>query len=178
MKITIGEFFDLVEKNGGTYTIKTPSGFKPIGNLFKKLNKDCIKITLKNGKVLEGSETHLVEVDKHSLNPLTKYDNGSYWLSLGTITEGELVWCENNELSEVVSYEEIGIHNTHDLEVLDTENKYISNGIVSHNCGKTAIAEGLAWRIVQKEVPEVIADAVIEPLTLNEPVTNTSPFAE
>ena len=24
----------------------------------------------------------------------------------------------------------------------------------------------------------VIADAVIEPLTLNEPVTNTSPFAE
>jgi len=173
MKITMGEFFDLVEKNGGTYMIKTPSGFKPIGNLFKKLNKNCIKITLKNGKILEGSETHLVEVDKHSLNPLTKYDNGSYWLSLGVITEGELVWCENNELSEVISYEEIGVHNTYDLEVLDNENKYISNGIVSHNCGKTAIVEGLALKILNGDCPRNLMDKRIMSLDMTSIVAGT-----
>jgi ATP-dependent Clp protease ATP-binding subunit ClpA len=32
--------------------------------------------------------------------------------------------------------------------------------------GKTAIAEGLAWRIVQKEVPEVLADAVVYSLDM------------
>ncbi len=32
--------------------------------------------------------------------------------------------------------------------------------------GKTAIAEGLAWRIVEKDVPEVIADAVIYSLDM------------
>ncbi|MES5951998.1 AAA family ATPase, partial [Cutibacterium acnes] len=32
--------------------------------------------------------------------------------------------------------------------------------------GKTAIAEGLAWRIVQKEVPEVLADATVYSLDM------------
>lgn len=173
MKLTISEFFNLVEKDGGTYTIKTPSGYKPIGKLFKKLNKDSIRITLKNGYLLEGSDTHLVEVDKNNLNPYTKYDNGSYWLNLGNITEGELVWCDNNELSEVMSYEEIGTHNTFDLEVLDDENKYISNGIVSHNCGKTAIVEGLALKILNGECPRNLMDKRIMSLDMTSIVAGT-----
>ena len=173
MKIKIKDFFNLVENDGGTYNIKTPSGFKPIGKLFKKSNKECVRIILSNGLILEGSINHLVEVDNTSLNPFTKFDNGSYWLNLGNITDGELVWCENNELSEVISYEEIGEHNTFDLEVLDTENKYISNGIVSHNCGKTAIVEGLALKILNGECPRNLMDKRIMSLDMTSIVAGT-----
>jgi ATP-dependent Clp protease ATP-binding subunit ClpC len=173
MKIKIKDFFNLVGNDGGTYNIKTPSGFKPIGKLFKKSNKECVRITLSNGLILEGSIDHLVEVDNTSLNPFTKFDNGSYWLNLGNITDGELVWCENNELSEVISYEEIGEHNTFDLEVLDTENKYISNGIVSHNCGKTAIVEGLALKILNGECPRNLMDKRIMSLDMTSIVAGT-----
>jgi ATP-dependent Clp protease ATP-binding subunit ClpC len=173
MKIKIKDFFNIIENYGGTYNIKTPSGFKPIGNLFRKYNKECIRITLSNGLILEGSIDHLVEVENNSLNPFTKFDNGSYWLNLGNITEGELIWCENNELSEVISYEEIGNHNTFDLEVLDTENKYISNGIVSHNCGKTAIVEGLALKILNGECPRNLMDKRIMSLDMTSIVAGT-----
>jgi len=173
MQITIKDFFDLVNTDGGTYKIKTPSGYKLIGNLYKKQNKNCIKITLSNGISLSGSETHLVEVSKNSLNPTMVFENNSYWVSLGNITEGELLWCENNELVDVVTYEEIGIHDTYDLEVLDGERKYISNGIVSHNCGKTAIVEGLAMKIFEGDCPRNLVDKRILSLEMNSVVAGT-----
>jgi len=173
MQITIKDFFDLVNTDGGTYKIKTPSGYKLIGNLYKKQNKNCIKITLSNGISLSGSETHLVEVSKNSLNPTMVFENNSYWVSLGNITEGELLWCENNELVDVLTYEEIGIHDTYDLEVLDGERKYISNGIVSHNCGKTAIVEGLAMKIFEGDCPRNLVDKRILSLEMNSVVAGT-----
>jgi len=173
MKITIKDFFNMVNTDGGTYKIKTPSGNKLIGNLFQKQNKNCIKITLSNGMSLSGSDTHLVEVSKNSLNPTVIFENNSYWISLGNITEGELVWCENNELIDVVSYEDIGIHDTYDLEVLDGERKYISNGIVSHNCGKTAIVEGLAIKIFNGECPRNLMDKRIVSLDMTSIVAGT-----
>jgi ATP-dependent Clp protease ATP-binding subunit ClpC len=173
MQITIKDFFDLVNTDGGTYKIKTPSGYKLIGNLYKKQNKNCIKITLSNGISLSGSETHLVEVSKNSLNPTMVFENNSYWVSLGNITEGELLWCENNELVDVLTYEEIGIHDTYDLEVLDGERKYISNGIVSHNCGKTAIVEGLAMKIFEGDCPRNLLDKRILSLEMNSVIAGT-----
>ena len=173
MKITIKDFFNMVNTDGGTYKIKTPSGNKLIGNLFQKQNKNCIKITLSNGMSLSGSDTHLVEVSKNSLNPTVIFENNSYWISLGNITEGELVWCENNELIDVVSYEDIGIHDTYDLEVLDGVRKYISNGIVSHNCGKTAIVEGLAIKIFNGECPRNLMDKRIVSLDMTSIVAGT-----
>jgi len=173
MKITIKEFFDIIENDGGTYNIKTPSGYKLIGNLFKKQNKNCVKITLDNGYTLSGSEDHLVEVSNTSLNPTVVFENGSNWISLSNITEGELVWCEDNKLHSVIKYEEIGVHNTYDLEVLDTERKYISNGISSHNCGKTAIAEGLAMKIFEGNCPKNLSDKRIVSLDMNSIVAGT-----
>ena len=173
MKIKIKDFFDEVNNNGGTYKIKTPSGFKILGNLYQKSNKQCIKITLSNGIELSGSEEHFVEVPENSINPTVQFENNSYWVALGNITEGELVWCENNELFEVVKYEEIGIHNTYDLEVLDDERKYISNGVVSHNCGKTAIIEGLAIKIQNGDCPRNLMDKKIVSLDMTSIVAGT-----
>jgi ATP-dependent Clp protease ATP-binding subunit ClpC len=173
MKIKIKDFFDLIQTEGGTYKIKTPSGYKLIGNLYKKNNKNCIKIKLSNGLELTGSDEHLVEVSKTSLNPNVIIENNSYWLNLGSITEGEFVWTENNELIDVVEYSEIGVDNTYDLEVLDNERKYISNGIVSHNCGKTAIAEGLAMKIYEGDCPRNLVDKRILSLDMTSIVAGT-----
>jgi ATP-dependent Clp protease ATP-binding subunit ClpC len=173
MKVTIKEFFNEIEKNGGTYKIKTPSGYKLIGNLYQKINKECIKITLSNGMELSGSVDHLVEVSSKTLNPTSIFENNSYWVSLGNITEGEYVWTENNELVDVIKYEEIGIHNTYDLEVLDGERKYISNGVVSHNCGKTAIIEGLAIKIFNGDCPRNLMDKRIVSLDMTSIVAGT-----
>ena len=173
MKIKIEDFFNIIKNEGGTYKIKTPSGFKLIGDLYQKQNKNCIKITLSNGLELSGSDEHFVEVPESSLNPTVQFENNSHWVSLGNITEGELVWCENNEFVEVVKYEEIGIHNTYDLEVLDNERKYISNGVVSHNCGKTAIAEGLAIKIQNGDCPRNLMDKKIVSLDMTSIVAGT-----
>jgi ATP-dependent Clp protease ATP-binding subunit ClpC len=173
METTIKDFFEEIEKNGGTYKIKTPSGYKLIGNLYKKTNKECIKITLSNGLILSGSVDHLVEVSSKTLNPTAIFENNSYWISLGNITEGEFVWTEKNELVDVVKYEEIGVHNTFDLEVLDGERKYISNGVVSHNCGKTAIIEGLAIKIYNGDCPRNLMDKRIVSLDMTSIVAGT-----
>jgi len=173
MKTTIKEFFNLVENEGGTYKIKTPSGFKLVGNLYKKTNKECVKIKLSNGMELSGSVDHLVQVSSNTLNPTAIYENNCYWVSLGNITDGEYVWTENDELVDVVEYEEIGIHDTYDLEVLDGERKYLSNGVVSHNCGKTAIVEGLAMKIFEGNCPQNLIDKRIVSLDMTSIVAGT-----
>jgi ATP-dependent Clp protease ATP-binding subunit ClpC len=173
MKITIKEFFEMIKMDGGTFKIKTPSGFKLVGNLYQKKNKNCIRIKLSNGLVLSGSDEHFVEVAETSVNPFVQFENNSYWIALGNITEGELIWCETNELAEVIEWEEIGIHDTYDLEVLDNERKYISNGIVSHNCGKTSVIEGLAIKINEGDVPRTLVDKRILSLDITSVVAGT-----
>jgi ATP-dependent Clp protease ATP-binding subunit ClpC len=123
--------------------------------------------------VLSGSDEHFVEVAETSVNPFVQFENNSYWIALGNITEGELIWCETNELAEVIEWEEIGIHDTYDLEVLDNERKYISNGIVSHNCGKTSVIEGLAIKINEGDVPRTLVDKRILSLDITSVVAGT-----
>jgi ATP-dependent Clp protease ATP-binding subunit ClpC len=173
MKIKIKDFFELIEKEGGTYKIKTPSGYKLIGNLYEKQNKLCYEIKLSNGNTLSGSEDHLVEVDSTTTNENSELINESFWVKLKNINLGDFIFCEDNNLYDVIEKNEIGIHNTYDLEVLDNERKYISNGIVSHNCGKTAIVEGLAMMIHSGECPKNLADKRIVSLDINSLVAGT-----
>ena len=112
MRVKIEEFFNLIESEGGTYKVKTPSGYKLIGNLYKKQNKNCFEIKLSNGLGLSGSEDHLVEVDVNTTNESVEYVNDSFWVKLKNINVGEFVYCEDNNIYEVIEKSEIGIHNT------------------------------------------------------------------
>lgn len=169
MRIKIEDFFKEIEENGGTYKIKTPSGYKLIGNLYKKHNRESYKITLSNGVELSGSEDHLVEVP----NEMGEFHNNAYWLSLKNIQLDDLVWYEDGNCYEVINKENIGIHTTYDLEVLDEERKYFTNGVSSHNCGKTAIIEGLAMKIYMGDCPRSLEDKRIVSLDLTSVVAGT-----
>jgi len=173
MRIKIKDFFDLIENEGGTYNVLTPSGYKLIGDLYRKQNKLCYKITLSNNLTLSGSEDHLVEVDSDCTNPKHIHQNNAKWVKIKDLNFGDKVFCVNNTLSEVVDKINIGVHDTYDLQVLDNERKYLSNDVVSHNCGKTAIAEGLAMMIHNGECPKNLADKRIVSLDINSIVAGT-----
>lgn len=176
-RTTIGDLFTAIDSTGGTYQIKTPTGFKLIGNLFVKLEKLCYKVVLSNGLELSGSEDHMVQTLSDPNDTKIISQNAAHFIKLKDIhPKGCFVFCQKDvalELSEVISIENIGIHDTFDLEVLDSNRTYLSNGISSHNCGKTAIAEGLAMRIFEGNCPRNLADKRILSLDMTAVVAGT-----
>ena len=128
-ELTIAEFFDIAS-SGGTFEIETPDGWKDIGSLIRKDQKQCRKLILSNGRFLHASVDHYV---------LTKRG----WKNLEEIKTTDWVLTQEGygRVSEVV---DVGTNDTFDLEVLDKSHAYWSNGIASHNTGKTALARAFA----------------------------------
>jgi intein/homing endonuclease len=58
--IKIGDLYDYINQEGGTFEILTPTGFEKIGDIYNKTNKKIYKLELENGLSLTGSEDHLV----------------------------------------------------------------------------------------------------------------------
>lgn len=168
--VTMKELFDLVENGDGEFEIETPTGFKPIGDLYIKTNKQCVEIVLSCGKELKGSVDHLVETIQETSGAILK-DN-RYYISLGNIQVEDVVITETGA-SFVLLRNDIGIHTTYDLEVKDELHQYISNGVNSHNTGKSAVVEGLAKKIVEGDVPATLLDKRIMALSLTALVAGT-----
>ena len=154
-KVRIVDLFNHIQEKGGTFEIMTPDGFKKIGDVYKKTNKKLWKLELTNGKNLIGSEDHLVLLDTKlnsdsEINDNIEILDGDTWVRLKNIEETD--WIRTIEGSFQVKscvFQDIDV--TYDLEVLTNEHSYISNDIISHNTGKSSIAEGLALRIIQRK---------------------------
>ena len=154
-KVRIFDLFNHIQEKGGTFEIMTPDGFKKIGDVYKKTNKKLWKLELTNGKNLIGSEDHLVLLDTKlnsdsEINDNIEILDGDTWVRLKNIEETD--WIRTIEGSFQVKscvFQDIDV--TYDLEVLTNEHSYISNDIISHNTGKSSIAEGLALRIIQRK---------------------------
>lgn len=124
--ISISNFFELSENEGGTYEIETPQGWVEIGDLVKKSNKECYALLTNYHNELRGSNDHYVETQRG-------------WVKLEDIdVQNDVVYTKDGD-ETIMSLESIGVHDTFDLEVLSDEHKYYANGIVSHNTGKTTI---------------------------------------
>lgn len=176
--LKIREFFERCLSEDGKYEILTPDGFKPVGDLYFKSNKQKVKITLSNNYNLIGSEDHLVEVNTENINEtddifdrLELLDNSTF-IRLKNIKEGDPVLTDNG-IHFVSEFLNLGIGNTYDLEVLDEKHVYYSNNIKSHNTGKTAIVEGLALKIIEKKCPRILFDKRVVTLDLTALVANT-----
>jgi ATP-dependent Clp protease ATP-binding subunit ClpC len=150
LELTVSEFFELVDKYGGSYVIDGENGFEPLGALIKKNNKTCICIELENGLTLEGSEDHLIKtLDENER--VTKLD-GQNWYYLKNVQVYDNIVTKRG-VFRLVHKHDIGMHNTFDFEIKTTCHSYAANEIISHNTGKTSIVEALAQSIYNKECP-------------------------
>lgn len=176
--IKIKDFFEKVVNEGGSYEIETPEGFKPIGDLYFKVKKNIFLIELNTGEELIGSEDHLVEIetkffdeDHEIFNRIEILDNSTF-IRLKNLKINDSIKTIDG-VGFLVRKESLGVENTYDLEVIDNKHVYITNNIVSHNTGKTAIVEGLALKIIERKCPRILFDKRIVSLDLASLVAGT-----
>lgn len=175
--IKIKDLYEYVNKQDGTFQILTPNGFSDIGDVYKKSNKKIYKLILTDGVELVGSEDHLVLIDttKNDDNQINDYieiiDNNT-WIRLSNIKDTDWVKTKSGSI-KVESIQFLKIDDTYDLEVLTDDHSYYSNNIISHNTGKSAIAEGLAQLIIEKKVSRILFDKRVISLDLGSLVAGT-----
>jgi len=143
-EITIEEFFNLCKK-GGTYQIETPDGWQDIGALVQKRSKECYNLVLEEGQELGCSFDHYVWATEDVSNPFIYAWKRTEDINVQTdsiiIQAGDDAW--DTGWRKVVAKEYIGTKDTFDLEVKSSTHRYYSNGIVSHNTGKSMIADAV-----------------------------------
>ena len=127
-EIQMDDFFDLAQ-NGGIYEVETPQGWIEIGDL-KREKKECFLIRTDDGITLGAGHDHLVETQ----NGWEKVEDLNIEQTIVNTVYGE---------AKVIAREFIGDRDTFDFEVLHDKHKYYTNGIVSHNCGKTMTCKWL-----------------------------------
>ena len=176
-KIKIKHFYDLIKVKSGSYEILTPNGFKPIGNVYKKNNKQLFSIKLEDNLMLIGSADHLVkiytfDINEDNINENIEIIDNDAWLRLSNIRKTDIVLTKHGK-SKVAEINKLGKGETYDLEVLDDKHQYFSNDIVSHNTGKSAIVEGIAQLIANGNVPENLKNKKIITLDMGSLVAGT-----
>lgn len=137
MNIDIYEL-DFFKNNFDNLQIDTPDGYQKVGELYKKRNKNCFRVLFSNGDIIECSEDHLYQ------------SQDGEWVKTKDICIGDIFLSINGSV-EVLDIENIGVHDTYDLEVLHPEHRYYSNDIISHNSGKTLLSLATAIGLVKKK---------------------------
>lgn len=177
ISLKIKDLYDYACKEEGIFEILTTDGYKQIGDLYKKTNKEIFELKLSNGFELLGSSDHLVLVDTTKQSDSEINDNveildNNTWIRLSNIKVSDWVKTEDGSF-KVSNIKYVGNDDTYDLEVLSEDHSYISNGIVSHNTGKSSIAEGLALRIAEKKVSRLLFNKRIVMLDIASMVSGT-----
>lgn len=170
IEISVKDFFELVDKNGGSYQIESDIGYSQIGSLIIKSNKDSYKIVLSNGYELSASYDHYIVVKFE--DEYTKQMDNDIWKPLGLVEIGDYVKTSDGYYPVTVKTY-LGIHDTYDFEILDNSHRYLSNGIVSHNTGKTNVINLLAQKIKEKKVSRKLHDKRVVSLDLGLLVAGT-----
>lgn len=130
--MTIADFFEMCEKEGGQYQIDTPDGWKNINFLVKKKNKESCCLWTAYYKLKCSISHKILTVDG--------------WKTAGEIKRQDKIETRYGT-KEVIAKEFIGEIDTFDLQVDSEESRYYSNNIISHNCGKSLICKAIssAW---------------------------------
>ncbi len=175
--IKIGDFYNYINNQGGTFEVLTPTGFEKIGDVYNKTNKKIYQLCLSNGQILNGSSDHLVLLDTtknidSEVNENIEIIDNNTWIRIPNLLESDWV-CTKDGSHKVENIKYIGINDTFDIEVLTNDHMYISNDIISHNTGKTSLADGLALAITQKKVSRLLFDKRIVSLDVGSIVSGT-----
>ena len=143
-EIAIEEFFTLCEE-GGFYQVETPDGWQDIGSLVRKRNKECYNLILENGRELGCSFDHYVWVTDDVSDPFSyvwkRAEDIDIRTDLVLVRAG--VECYDTGWERVIAKEYVGEKDTFDLEVKNLNHRYYTNGILSHNTGKSMISDAV-----------------------------------
>lgn len=177
LSISFEKFFDIIGE-GGTYQVNTPDGWKDIGDIYLKKNKNKNNIEFESGYSVIVSDDHLFEVftdtygdDSEIFDRIEQLD-GSFWIRSKNIKVSDRIVSKSG-YDTVSSIKNSGVGDTYDLEVLSTGHKYWSDRLSSHNTGKSTIAEGLAQKITQRKCSRVLFNKRIVMLDLASMVAGT-----
>lgn len=128
--MTIGDFFEMVKNDGGTYAVETPDGFVQLGDLVLKKNQPSCIIRA------DGAEIGT------SVNHLFMTESG--WKYAGKLNLEKDKIEHNGKFTPITCREFVEDRDTYDFEVLSEKHAYLANGFTSHNTGKTSLVKSLA----------------------------------
>ena len=129
--LTIEEFFDICKSEEGLYQIDTPDGWQDIDFLISKKDKECYNLVFDDGSELGCSSDHVVSV------------KGEWKQTINIDVQSDKVDSRSGDKC-VVAKEYLGVKDTFDLGLKNTEHRYFSNDIISHNTGKSLTCSALA----------------------------------
>lgn len=128
-EITVGEFRKILEQEGGEFEIECPTGWEKINVFYDRGERDSVSFVV-NGIETICSEDH-------------KFLNEKGWKKAVEFDEGEIIRTKNG-LKPVESIKRIGKRKVYDLWIESDEHAYYSNGLISHNCGKSTLSRIIA----------------------------------
>ena len=121
------------------WLVDSPDGYVPVVDFQKKYKIKMYKITTKSGLSLVCSYDHLLQ------------ESSGEWKYAQNVTlSSSLLTTAGSDM--VVGIEELPASDTYDLEIGHENRRYYTNGITSHNSGKSLTIQNLAINFVKQNL--------------------------
>lgn len=157
--MTIEQFNKLYKEQPGIYEIETPNGWNRVKNVCDKGERMSYHISTENGNI-DCSFDHFL------------FTKEGEWKQAKDLKENDFL-RRKDSIEKINEIKIIGKKHVYDIEIDSVEHSYFSNDYISHNCGKTAVVEGLALKIANNQVPKSLVDKTIWALNLTSMVAGT-----
>jgi replicative DNA helicase len=117
--------------DGVRYLADSPDGFVPVEQWRNKGEKECFRLTTLGGRSIVASHDHLFQ----------KTDGN--WVYARDLKHGDVLLTDTGS-DVVMVIEDVGVQTVYDLAIGHDNHRYYTNGISSHNSGKSLFLQNIA----------------------------------